>query len=55
MAKNTYTKEQNKERRDINQFKKKEQRERGKMPRGNQYRRKKQRDREESYYEDYDF
>lgn len=55
MAKNAYTKEQNKERRNINQFKKKEQKERGDMPKGNSYRRKKQRDREESYNEDYDF
>ena len=54
MAKNTYTKEQNKERRNINQFKKKEQRERGETPKRNDYRRKKQRDREESYCEDYD-
>lgn len=47
----------NKNRRDINQFKKKEKRERSHnelMPHSNQYRRKRQEDREHSYDEEFD-
>lgn len=55
-------KEQNKDRREINQSKKRDQRQRKQqrsqsefIPHGNQYRRKKQHDREESMYEEYDW
>lgn len=51
MAKNNYTKEQNKERRNINQFKKHEKQERDEGRGKNDYRRRRQRDREESYYD----
>lgn len=55
-------KEQSKNRREINQFKKKDKRRQKQehsqseyMPHGNQYRRKRQQDREESYNDDLDF
>ena len=54
-------KEQSKDRREVNQLKKKDKRQKKErsqgelMPHGNQYRRKRQQDREDSYDEDIDF
>ena len=60
-GKSPLCKEQNKNRRETNQFKKNERRERKRqnsqsefMPHGNQYRRKRQEDREHSYDEEFD-